>query len=108
MGEKAGMTGKLIRDFPDSAVYEVQDREGSWARVTGNTFRSYDGPRRFTYFPVQPDLGFANKEKLESVTCEYHGNIFMYMTNKEVDHLDSYSIVYDPEEVKTRVERRKL
>lgn len=108
MSEKKGMTGKIIRDFPDSAVYEVQDRDGNWARVTGNTFRSFDGPRRYTYFPIQPNLGFSNKEELKSVTREHYGRVFMFMTNKEVDQLDSREIIYDPEEVKTRVERARL
>ena len=32
----------------------------------------------------------------------------MFMTNKEVDQLDSRQVVYDPEEVKSRVERTRL
>ena len=108
MSEKKGMTGKIIRDFPDSAVYEVQDGDGNWARVTGNTFRSFDGPRRYTYFPIQPNLGFSNKEELKSITREHYGKVFMFMTNKEVDQLDSRQVVYDPEEVKSRVERTRL
>jgi len=46
MSEKRGDVGKLIYDFNQCWLTEVQNKEGSWYRTTCRMFRSWDGPRR--------------------------------------------------------------
>lgn len=82
MGEKRGFTGKLTYDFDVSKLLEVQTEKGSWVRVTARDFRSWDGPRRITVNYMDE----ATKRSVAGEPQEYHGPVYIYGTNTQVEY----------------------
>ena len=83
MGEKTGLTEKLIYDFPTEKSTEVLIEDIGWLRVTCRTFRSYNTPRRIIYW-----------EKGEQIIKDYNGPVYLYMTNKIIDNPTEPGIQY--------------
>jgi hypothetical protein len=78
MSEKRGFTGKLIFDFNPTAVLEIQyNGEDVWYRVTAETFRSFDGKRRYTQ-PAYAQKGIAT---VPMDVIEYDGPVYIWGTN---------------------------
>ena len=77
MSEKRGETEKLLYEFNSAGCLEVL-KDGTWFRVTGKEFRSFDGERRITE-PVTVELGNVN---VPMRTYEYFGPVYMFGTNK--------------------------
>lgn len=91
MGEKRGMTGKLIYDFPTEAVLEVKINE-TFYRITSKEFRSFDGIRRITKLVKQPGIG-EDVTKVKSESYFYEGPVYEYGSNKAVPFTGSNKII---------------
>jgi len=71
MGEKKGLTVKLIYPFPVQKCLEIE-LNGVWYRVTAGEFRSYNGRRRITIY---------YDENRNPIYEEYFGPIYKERTN---------------------------
>ena len=89
MSEKRGQTGKLTYDFNTAAHLEAQSSRGSWCRLTAREFRSWDGPRRITEYFIDS----KTKQSYSPGTLEYHGPIFVLMTNTQVEYTGDCRLV---------------
>lgn len=95
MAEKRGHLEKMVYDFPTEAVLEVQIKD-KWYRVTSREFRSFDGNRRYTMPESQPTQGMTDLSKLKFITVEYNGPLYMFGSNKAVEHTWNEQIVATP------------
>lgn len=92
--EKTGATAKKHYDFNTSGLLEVCIKD-NWYRVTSNEFRSFDGQRRITT-PVKP-IGLGDDvTKVEMITQQYNGPVYVLQTNLEVIRMDTQTIVTNP------------
>jgi len=82
MGEKRGLTVKLVYDFPTQLCTEVFMDE--WVRVTCKSFRSFNGPRRILKFNPE------NKPFYE----EYNGPVYLFETNIPLKDMNKKGYVY--------------
>jgi len=93
MGEKKGLTGKLKYDFNTAGVCEIRNADGTWARVTARTFRSYDGVRRITSIVGPSILGRPLDE--EMATYDYSGPVYLYESNIVTKQTNCHAIRYN-------------
>ena len=95
MSEKRGDTGKLIYDFNECWLTEVQNKEGRWYRTTCRMFRSWDGPRR-----IKESTNMYEYDTTQFQ--EYNGPLFMYNTNLEVEPDGRCDIRWEPGYIHTQ------
>ena len=72
---KRGNTGKLIYPFKLNSCLEVKLENGTWARVTERSFRSFAGERRISYLNTENQY----------VTEPFDGPVYLYGTNTQTD-----------------------
>lgn len=88
---KRGNTGKLIYPFKINSCLEIKLKNGSWARTTERSFRSFVGDRRISYL---------NSEN-QYVTEPFYGPVYLYGTNTQTDSKREGIQWVDGEERKT-------
>jgi|TARA_A100001391_G_C5020118_1_gene265574 hypothetical protein len=88
MSEKRGETVKLIDNYNTAGVLEVKMGK-TWYRTTSKDFRSFDGPRRIT----EPTEVRHRNVDIPLRMYEYHGPVYMYGTNYEVEPKNTGKIV---------------
>ena len=87
---KRGNTGKLIYPFKLNSCLEVKLENGTWARVTERSFRSFAGERRISYLNTENQY----------VTEPFDGPVYLYGTNTLADTIDKGIRWVDEEERK--------
>jgi hypothetical protein len=91
MGEKRGGTGKLKYDFPTQAGLFIQLSSGNWVQTSPNTFRSWNGNRKYH----MPSVIVLRNVDVPIEEVVYQGPVYRYGTNTIEENLTALGLIGD-------------